>query len=173
MSSKKEQKAPVVAAKVVDKTVVKPKPVVAVKKETPKPNVSVFDIEKPTKVNELDEVSFLEFKDAINYYEKEFIKSVCHNRAFLDYNRNVKSYLINPRTGCPYSDLTMHFKYNKSSNIEYNGRYINIAKYLDNLELHKKIINYYEKSGFKCEIFKTGYNRETDRYSGVMILVKW
>jgi hypothetical protein len=173
MSSKKEQKAPVVVAKVVDKQVAKPKPVVAVKKEYPKQNVSVFDIEKPIKTNEAGETTFLELKDAINYYEKEFIKSVCQNREFLDYNKNVKSYLINPRTGYPYTDFSMQFKYNKTSNIEYNGKYINITRYLDNLELHKKIIGYYQKLGFHCEIFKTGYNEYTDRYSGVMILVKW
>ena len=173
MSSKKEQKAPVVVAKVVDNQVSKPKPVVVVKKEYPKPNISVFDIEKPTKVNESGETSFLELKDVINYYEKEFIKSVCQNRAFLDYNKNVKSYLINSRTGNPYTDFTMHFKYNRNSNIEYNGKYISITKYLDKSEFRQKIIDYYDKLGFICQIFKTGYNKLTDKYAGVMILVKW
>lgn len=173
MSSKKEQKAPVVVAKVVDKPVVKPKPILAVKKEYPKQNVSVFNIEKPIKTNEAGETIFLELRDVINYYEKEFIKSVCQNKEFLDYNKNVKSYLINSRTGYPYTDFTMQFKYNRTSNIEYNGKYINITKYLDNSDFRQKIINYYEKLGFSCEIFRTGYNKHTDRYSGVMILVKW
>lgn len=172
MSSKKEQKE-LVTPKVVDKQVVKSKPIVAVKKEYPKQNVSVFDIDKPMKENESGEKSFLELKDALNYYEKEFIKSVCQNTEFLDYNKNVKSYVINPRTGYPYTDFTMQFKYNRTSNIEYNGKYINITRYFDNSEFRKKIIDYYEKLGFNCEIFKTGYNKQTDRYSGVMILVKW
>jgi len=170
MPPKKEQKAPV-TPKVIEK--VKPKPVVTERKEYPKPNISVFDIEKPMKVNEAGESSYLELKDAINYYKNEFIKSVCHNRAFLDYIKNVKAYLINPKTGSPYKDYPIHLKYNRDYNIEYNGKYINITRYLDDENFRQKIINYYEKSGFKCDIFRTGYNQYKERYSGVMILVEW
>jgi len=114
------------------------------------------------------------FKDAITFYENSFLKELCISRDVIN-DKASQRYVINPRTGAPYDSYirTYDYKFTNTNSVKFGERSISLTKFLTFKDFCDKVVSYYNKLGYECEIYDTGFDKTKQRYSRVCIKVKF
>lgn len=157
---------PKAAAKPVVAKVAKPTIVAKPKPTPPTHDHCAVCVDMPPKT---DNTAYT-FKEAVDFYKKEFMKEVCVNKAFMDHQA-LKKHEINPKTRSPYNSYikSYQYKYDDYNSVKCNDKFISMTQFLTYEKFCNDVINHYNKLGYDCEI----YDYKTNRNTKVCIKIKF
>jgi len=128
----------------------------------------------PEKVDEQGNVIEYSFSDILEFYQNAFVKELCVSRSFME-DKVCQKYIINPRTGYPFDSYirSFDFKNNSYNSIKIGDRVVCMTKFFDNEKFRNCIIEYYNKLGYNCEIYQTGFDKIKKRYARVCVKINF